>query len=198
MFARPQPSVESKGANGDALYSSSRGPRRRTDRKTDVHAFPDADVYGKARRHRPVRPDREKAAGVAAIGEGHVVARGADSRLHDAGRHPHASRDERTGRRDHVKILDAYAVQRDAHYISNMWANIANPNRRHHVHVHPICLLSGLVYVRTPKNCGSTIFASPRQLTKNLEPTYLQKNELNSDLFTIPAEQGRMLTWPGP
>jgi len=30
------------------------------------------------------------------------------------------------------KILDAYAVQRDAHYISNMWANIANPNRRHH------------------------------------------------------------------
>jgi uncharacterized protein (TIGR02466 family) len=94
------------------------------------------------------------------------------------------------------KILDAYAVQRDAHYISNMWANIANPNRRHHVHVHPNCLLSGLVYVRTPKNCGSTIFASPRQLTKNLEPTYLQKNELNSDLFTIPAEKGRMLIWP--
>jgi uncharacterized protein (TIGR02466 family) len=77
-----------------------------------------------------------------------------------------------------------------------MWANIANPNRRHHFHIHPNCLLSGLVYIRTPKGCGSTVFASPRQLTKNIEPTYLQKNELNADVFIHPAEKGRMLLWP--
>ena len=69
-------------------------------------------------------------------------------------------------------ILDAYRIKRDAHYITNMWANIANPNRRHHFHIHPNCLLSGLVYIKTPKHCGSTVFASPRQLTKNIEPTY--------------------------
>src|SRR5580704_5000902 len=28
-------------------------------------------------------------------------------------------------------ILDFYAIKRDSHYITNMWANIANPNRRH-------------------------------------------------------------------
>jgi len=94
------------------------------------------------------------------------------------------------------RILDAIAVKRDAHYITNMWANIANPNRRHAFHIHPNCLLSGLVYIKTPKNCGSTVFASPRQLQKNLEPTYLQKNELNSDVFVMPAEKGRMLIWP--
>jgi uncharacterized protein (TIGR02466 family) len=93
-------------------------------------------------------------------------------------------------------ILDAYKIKRDSHYITNMWANIANPNRRHHMHIHPNCLLSGLVYIRTPKNCGSTMFASPRQLSKNLEPTYLGKNELNSDIFIMPAEKGRMLIWP--
>jgi uncharacterized protein (TIGR02466 family) len=93
-------------------------------------------------------------------------------------------------------ILDAYKIKRDSHYITNMWANIANPNRRHHMHIHPNCLLSGLVYIRTPKNCGSTMFASPRQLSKNLEPTYLGKNELNSDVFIMPAEKGRMLIWP--
>jgi uncharacterized protein (TIGR02466 family) len=94
------------------------------------------------------------------------------------------------------KILDAYAIKRDSHYIPNMWANIANPNRRHYMHIHPNCLLSGLVYIKTPKNCGSTAFASPRLLSKNLEPTYLAKNELNADVFIMPAEKGRMLIWP--
>jgi len=93
-------------------------------------------------------------------------------------------------------VLDAYAIKRDSHYISNMWANIANPNRRHNFHIHANCLLSGLVYIKTPRNCGSTIFASPRMNSKNLEPTYLKKNELNADVFSLPPEKGRMLIWP--
>ena len=60
-------------------------------------------------------------------------------------------------------ILDAYAIKRDSHYITNMWANIANPNRRHNLHNHPNCLLSGLVYIKTPRNCGRdrVRFAAP-------------------------------------
>jgi uncharacterized protein (TIGR02466 family) len=98
--------------------------------------------------------------------------------------------------RESGQILDVYAIKRDAHYITNMWANIAHPNRRHSMHMHPNCLLSGLVYIKTPKNCGPTVFASPRQLSKNLEPTYVQKNEFNADIFVMPAEKGRMLMWP--
>jgi uncharacterized protein (TIGR02466 family) len=98
--------------------------------------------------------------------------------------------------RESGNVLDACAIKRDSHYISNMWANIANPNRRHSMHTHPNCLLSGLVYIKTPKNCGPTLFASPRLLSKNLAPTYLQKNELNADAFIMPAEKGRMLIWP--
>jgi hypothetical protein len=40
------------------------------------------------------------------------------------------------------------------------------------------------------------VFASPRQLAKNLEPTYLEKNEFNADVFVMPPEKGRMLMWP--
>jgi uncharacterized protein (TIGR02466 family) len=98
--------------------------------------------------------------------------------------------------RESAQVLDAYAVKRESHYITNMWANIAHPNRRHGMHMHPNCLLSGVVYIRTPKNCGPIVFASPRQLVKNLEPTYLKKNEFNSDVFVFPAEKGRMLLWP--
>ena len=93
-------------------------------------------------------------------------------------------------------ILDAFKVKRDSHYITNMWANIANPNRRHSLHNHPNCLLSGLVYIKTPPKCGSTVFASPRLAQKSLEPSYSAKNELNSDIFVMPAEKGRMLFWP--
>ncbi len=98
--------------------------------------------------------------------------------------------------RESAQILDIYAIKRDSHYITNMWANIAHPNRRHSMHMHPNCLLSGLVYIKTPQHCGPTVFASPRQLAKNLEPTYLQKNEFNADIFVMPPEKGRMLLWP--
>jgi uncharacterized protein (TIGR02466 family) len=94
------------------------------------------------------------------------------------------------------RILDAYAIQRDSHYITGMWANITHPNNRQNMHVHPNCLLSGLVYIKTPTNCGPTMFASSRRLSKNLEPRYLEKNELNSDFFVVPAEKGRVLIWP--
>ena len=93
-------------------------------------------------------------------------------------------------------ILDAYKIKRDSHYITNMWANIANPNRRHAMHVHPNCLFSGILYIRAPKNCGSTVFSSPRMLARMIEPAFTEKNELNSDVFVFPATKGRMLLWP--
>jgi len=94
------------------------------------------------------------------------------------------------------KILDALAIIRDSHYITSMWGNITHPNHRQHMHVHPNCLLSGLVYIKTPKNCGPTMFASPRRFTKNFEPRFRERNDINSDIFIVPAEKGRMLIWP--
>ncbi|MFZ3360162.1 MAG: TIGR02466 family protein [Xanthobacteraceae bacterium] len=98
--------------------------------------------------------------------------------------------------REAAQVLDIYAIKRDSHYITNMWANIAHPNRRHSMHMHPNCLLSGIVYIKTPQDCGPTVFASPRQLAKSLEPTYFEKNEFNADVFVFPPEKGRMLLWP--
>jgi uncharacterized protein (TIGR02466 family) len=93
-------------------------------------------------------------------------------------------------------ILDAYKIKRDSHYITNMWANIANPNRRHAMHIHPNCLFSGILYIKTPKNCGPTTFTSTRAFARMIEPAYTEKNELNSEVFVFPAEKGRMLLWP--
>jgi uncharacterized protein (TIGR02466 family) len=93
-------------------------------------------------------------------------------------------------------ILDVYKIKKESHYISNMWANIASPNRRHNTHTHPNCLFSGLVYIKTPRDCGMTLFFSPRHLANTIAPDLLEKNDLNADTFVMPIERGRMVIWP--
>jgi uncharacterized protein (TIGR02466 family) len=77
-----------------------------------------------------------------------------------------------------------------------MWANITHPNHRHHLHIHPNCLLSGILYVTTPKHCGSTVFEDPRPGARILEPQYTEMTAFNSNRFVVAAEKGRLLIWP--
>ena len=94
------------------------------------------------------------------------------------------------------QILDLYKIKRESHYITNMWANITHPNHRHHMHIHPNCLFSGIIYIKAPKNCGPTLFFDPRINARLIEPTYTENNVFNSAALTVPAEKGRMLIWP--
>ena len=95
------------------------------------------------------------------------------------------------------KIFDAYAVKRDSHYITGMWANITHPNHRQNMRVSPkLPFKRSCLHQRRRRTVGPTMFASPRKFTKNIEPRYLTKNDLNSDYVIIPAEKGRMLFWP--
>src|SRR5262249_60610111 len=53
-----------------------------------------------------------------------------------------------------------------------------------------------VAYTKYQNAIGPTVFGALRHLSKNLEPSYFEKNEINSDLFSMPAEKGRMLIWP--
>jgi len=94
------------------------------------------------------------------------------------------------------QVLNLLKVKRDSHYISNMWANITHPNHRHHLHIHPNCLLSGLLYVTTPQACGPSVLEDPRPGARILEPQYTEMTPFNSSRFTVAAEKGRLLMWP--
>ena len=94
------------------------------------------------------------------------------------------------------EVLNFYKVKRDSHYISNMWANITHPNHRHHLHIHPNCLLSGILYVKAPKECGPTVFEDPRPGARIIEPAYTELTTYNSNRFVIAPEKGRMIIWP--
>lgn len=94
------------------------------------------------------------------------------------------------------QIMNIYRIKKDSHYITNMWANITHPNHRHHMHIHPNCLLSGIFYVRMPKNCGPTVFGDPRLHARMIEPTFTELNIHNSSTFVATPEKGRLLIWP--
>jgi uncharacterized protein (TIGR02466 family) len=93
-------------------------------------------------------------------------------------------------------VLNFYKVKRDSHYISNMWANITSSHHRHHLHIHPNCLLSGILYVKAPKDCGPTVFEDPRPGARMIEPQHTEMTAFNSNRFIVAAEKGRLMIWP--
>jgi uncharacterized protein (TIGR02466 family) len=95
-----------------------------------------------------------------------------------------------------AQVLDFLKVKRDSHYITNMWANITHPNHRHHMHVHPNCLLSGILYLKAPKNCGPTMFQDPRPGARMIEPSFTEMNAYNAENFLVTPEKGCMMMWP--
>lgn len=98
--------------------------------------------------------------------------------------------------RESGQILDYYKIKRDSHYITNMWANITHPNHRHHLHIHPNCLLSGILYARAPKNCGPTVFGDPRPGAMMIQPSHSEMNPHNMTAVVVLPEKGRLLIWP--
>jgi uncharacterized protein (TIGR02466 family) len=94
------------------------------------------------------------------------------------------------------QVLNFYRVKRDSHYITNMWANITHPNHRHHLHIHPNCLLSGILYVRAPKDCGPTVFGDPRAGAMMIQPSHSEMAVQNMTAFVVVPEKGRLMIWP--
>jgi uncharacterized protein (TIGR02466 family) len=94
------------------------------------------------------------------------------------------------------QILDQYKIKRDSHYITCMWANITPPNNWHHMHIHANSLFSGILNIKTPENCGATIFQDPKMHSRMIEPTYTENNILNSAEFSVPPQKGLMMMWP--
>ena len=93
------------------------------------------------------------------------------------------------------KVLDFYRIKRNSHYITNMWGNITHPNHRHPLHVHPNCVLSGIIYITAPKDAGATLWADPRPGARMIEPSFSEMNVHNMGQFGISPERGVMVMW---
>ena len=78
--------------------------------------------------------------------------------------------------------------------ITQCWANKNPPGSKHHEHVHPNSMLSGVFYLRQDKTLPPIQFAKSVQAAMKLDPK--KYNNLNSEIFLLPCTSGELLLFP--
>ena len=75
--------------------------------------------------------------------------------------------------------------------ITQCWANKNPPGSKHHEHVHPNSILSGVFYLKQDKILPPIHFHKTNQHAMKLDPK--KYNNLNSESFLLPCVDGELL-----
>ena len=96
------------------------------------------------------------------------------------------------------RALDAMTINRDSHYITCMWSNVAPIGTAHGEHIHSNCIYSGVLYLKVPEGCGTTVFSDPRPTVNILRPDYSNPTPyyMGARWSQIP-EKGNLIIFPG-
>ena len=78
--------------------------------------------------------------------------------------------------------------------ITQCWANKNPPGSKHHEHVHPNSILSGVFYLKQDKTLPPIQFSKSMQHAMKLDPK--KYNNLNSETFLLPCTDGELLLFP--
>ena len=78
--------------------------------------------------------------------------------------------------------------------ITQCWANKNPPGSKHHEHVHPNSILSGVFYLKQDKTLPPIQFQKSIKGTMKLDPK--KYNVLNSESFLLPCVAGELLLFP--
>ena len=78
--------------------------------------------------------------------------------------------------------------------ITQCWANKNPPGSKHHEHVHPNSILSGVFYLKQDKTIPPIQFNQSIQHVMKLDPK--KYNNLNSETFLLPCVDGELLLFP--
>ena len=78
--------------------------------------------------------------------------------------------------------------------ITQAWTNRNPPHSKHHEHVHPNSIISGVFYFRQSKTLP------PIQLSKSIQESFKlnpeKYNSLNSETFLLPMVDGELVLFP--
>ena len=80
------------------------------------------------------------------------------------------------------------------------WKNINKPGSFNVKHVHPRAHFSGVLWIKTPKNCGNILFESPQLFDKYQElDCYIDEFRLKTNAYmtySFTPKEGKMLIFP--
>jgi uncharacterized protein (TIGR02466 family) len=81
--------------------------------------------------------------------------------------------------------------------LNNMWININKRGDYNVAHDHPNSTISGVFWIKTPKNCGNFVFRNPQFFVENLLIQFADKNvqkEQNYYLnYNFEPKEGKMI-----
>ena len=97
-------------------------------------------------------------------------------------------------------ITSLPSLKKDINLYVKAWVNINSPGSLNVQHSHPGCDLSGVLWVKCPKECGNIVFYSPSlfesfQEIEAYKQDFKDKNNYHHNYFFPPIE-GRMLIFP--
>ena len=78
--------------------------------------------------------------------------------------------------------------------VTQAWTNRNPPNSKHHEHVHPNSIISGVFYFRQSKTLPPIQFNKSVQDGIKLNPE--KYNQLNSETFLLPMTDGELVLFP--
>ncbi len=78
--------------------------------------------------------------------------------------------------------------------MTSCWVNIMPTGTFHTMHIHPLSVISGTYYLKTPKNCSSIKFEDPRMLAFMASPPRKEKaRESNRRFIELRPQVGNLL-----
>ena len=78
--------------------------------------------------------------------------------------------------------------------ITQCWTNKNPPGAKHHVHVHPNSIISGVFFFRIGGKLPPIQFAKTNQVAMKLDPT--KYNNITAETFMLPCVPGELLLFP--
>ena len=78
--------------------------------------------------------------------------------------------------------------------ITQCWANRNPKGSKHHEHVHPNSIISGVMYFQINEKLPPIQFAKERQDGVKLDP--IKYNHVNSESFMLPCKPGELILFP--
>ena len=84
-------------------------------------------------------------------------------------------------------------------YIKNSWLMFHNANDFSHNHYHLNSFISGILYIKSPENCGNIVFHTTKvnhTLFPSINIPFKNYNEYNSTFITFKVKENQLLLFP--
>ena len=93
----------------------------------------------------------------------------------------------------YIRALEMNITVKDL-MMTTCWVNIMPPGVTHSMHIHPLSVISGTYYLRTPKNCSAIKFEDPRMVNFMASPPRKTKAHRDNQRFvSMPAKEGHLV-----